>query len=73
MNTPQFLNMYDVADITGLNVARQKKLEAIGRFPRSARVSQRLRVYLKSDIDAWIEAQLGQINSETRETSQANS
>jgi len=61
MAEPILLDMYAVAEITGLNVDRQRKLEEAGRFPLSSRISRRLRVYNKADIDAWVEKRLEEI------------
>ena len=63
MAEPILLDMYAVAEITGLSVDRQRKLEDAGRFPLSSRIFRRLRVYKKAGIDAWVNQQRAKIDN----------
>ena len=38
--------------------------EATGRFPRAVRLSTTLRVWLETDVDAWVRAQHTKANTE---------
>jgi predicted DNA-binding transcriptional regulator AlpA len=53
-NNPQFVRLDQVSKRTSLGKSTVLAWEATGKFPKAIRLSATLRVWLESDIDAWI-------------------
>lgn len=54
----RFLRKPDVLSRTGISRSHLYWLMDRGRFPRSIPLSPRVTVWLESDVDAWIAAQI---------------
>lgn len=54
----RFLRKPDVLSRTGISRSHLYWLMDRGRFPRSIPLSPRVTVWLESDVDAWISAQI---------------
>jgi predicted DNA-binding transcriptional regulator AlpA len=57
------INMYEVANLTGLAPETQIAMEKKGLLPKSTQVTPRLRLYVKSQIDDWIATKLADVEA----------
>ena len=58
MNAPNrpFLTMKEVSDILGISVSTIDRLIKRGQFPPKVKLSPRRMVFMKREIDEWIES-----------------
>ncbi len=55
--SPRFIRLETVASRTSMGKSTVLAWEATGRFPRAVRLSATLRVWLETDVDAFIRDQ----------------
>ena len=58
MNAPNrpFLTMQEVSDLLGISVSTINRLVKKGDFPQKVKISPRRIVFMKKEIDDWIDA-----------------
>ena len=58
MNTPNrpFLTMKEVSDLLGISISTINRLIKKGEFPPKVKLSPRRMVFMKREIDEWIES-----------------
>ena len=58
MNAPNrpFLTMKEVSDLLGISVSTINRLIKRGDFPLKVKLSPRRMVFMKKEIDEWIES-----------------
>ena len=58
MNAPNrpFLTMKEVSDLLGISVSTINRLVKKGDFPPKVKISPRRIVFMKKEIDDWIDA-----------------
>ena len=58
MNAPNrpFLTMKEVSDLLGISVSTIDRLIKRGQFPPKVKLSPRRMVFMKREIDEWIES-----------------
>ena len=63
MNAPNrpFLTMKEVSDLLGISISTINRLIKRGKFPPKVKLSPRRMVFMKREIDEWIESK--RINS----------
>ena len=58
MNAPNrpFLTMKEVSDLLGISISTINRLIKKGEFPQKVKISPRRMVFMKREIDEWIES-----------------
>lgn len=52
------IRLPEVERVTGLGRSSIYRLEALGRFPRHIKISDRASAWLASEVERWIEARV---------------
>ena len=52
--SPLFLRLRDVADLTAMGASTILAWEKSGKFPQAIRLSPGKRVWLSADVDQWV-------------------
>ncbi len=59
-NPTKILRMKQVVERTGICRAMVYRLQRLGQFPQSIKLSERATGWLEHDVDAWIESRISQ-------------